>query len=301
MHVVVTGASGLIGSALVPHLRGQGHRVTRAVRRAARAEDEISWDPAAGQLDPEDLREVDAVVHLAGESIGARRWTAEQRRRVRDSRVGSTALLATTLAAMEHGPRTLVYPTGINYYGDRGDEVLTEDSGPGGGFLADVCVAWEAAAEPARNAGVRVVTLRTGIVCTPRGGALTRLLPLFRLGVGGRFGSGRQYWSWLTLDDEVGLLAHAITSESLRGPVNACAPNPVTNAEFTRVLAMVLGRPALLPVPRFAPHLLLGEVADVLLFHSVRAVPERAEGDGYAFSHPTLEGGLRHVLGADGA
>lgn len=296
MHVAITGATGFIGSALVPFLTGAGHEVTRLTRRRTTGPGEVTWNPTAGELDPEHLVGVDAVVHLAGEPVAAGRWTAKRRQRIRDSRVQGTALLARTLAAMDDGPRVLVASSGIDYYGDRGDEVLTEDSGPGAGFLAEVCVAWEAAADPARQAGVRVVHLRTGMVLSADGGALPKMLLPFRLGVGGRLGSGEQYMSWITRDDMVRLCAHALSSSTLVGPVNAVAPTPVTNAEFTRTVAAVLSRPALVPVPRFAPRLLLGELADVLLFASQRAFPERAEADGFVFAHPNLENALRHVL-----
>ncbi|HVL99427.1 MAG TPA: TIGR01777 family oxidoreductase [Egibacteraceae bacterium] len=296
MHIAITGATGFIGSGLVPFLVAGGHEVTRVTRRPPRAPDEVTWDPAAGRMDEDALRGVDAVVHLAGEPIAAGRWTEQRKRRIRDSRVQGTALLARTMAGTTDGPRVLVGSSGIDYYGDRGDEVLTEDSAPGDGFLAEVCVAWEAAADAAREAGVRVVHLRTGIVLSAEGGALPRLLLPFRLGLGGRFGSGRQYWSWITIDDMIGLIAHALASDGLAGPVNAVAPSPVTNAEFTRTLAGVLSRPAALPVPRFAPRLVLGELADSLLYASQRALPERAEADGYVFRHANLEEALRHVL-----
>lgn len=295
MHVAITGATGLIGSALAPSLTAGGHQVTRVTRRPQPAPG-LTWNPAAGELDPDDLRGVDAIVHLAGEPIASGRWTKRRKQRIRNSRVQGTALLARTLAEMEDGPRVLVVSSGIDYYGDRDDEVLTEDSGPGEGFLTEVCVAWEAAADPARDAGVRVVHLRTGMVLSARGGALPKLLLPFRLGVGGRFGSGRQYWSWIAIDDMVALIDHALTSPDLSGPANAVAPAPVTNAEFTRILAAVLSRPAILPVPRFAPRLVLGELADTLLFASQRAFPERAEADGFVFAHANLEEALRHVL-----
>lgn len=296
MRVTITGSSGLIGSALVAALAADGHQITRLVRRPPRGPDESSWDPAGGVLDPEVLRGVDAVIHLGGEPIGARRWTDEQKRRIRGSRVGSTRLLAETLANLDGGPRILACASGADYYGDRGDEPLTEDSGPGTSFLAQVCVDWEAAADPARQSGVRVVHLRTGLVLAAEAQAMKRLLPLFKAGLGGRFGSGRQYWPWISIDDAVGLYRFAIETDSLAGPVNTVAPQPVTNAEFTRAVADVLHRPAIVPVPRFGPKLLLGELADTLLFHSKRVLPERAQAQGYGFRHPDLEQALRHVL-----
>jgi uncharacterized protein (TIGR01777 family) len=299
MHVAVTGSSGLIGSALAAFLSTGGHRVTRLVRRAPDGPDQVRWDPDAGTVDAAGLRGVDAVVHLAGESIGGGRWTAEHKRRIRDSRVEGTRLLAEALAGLDGGPRTFVCGSAVGYYGaDRGDEVLTEESGGGRGFLADVVRAWEAAADPARAAGLRVVHVRTGIVQSPSGGTLKLQLPLFRAGIGGRLGSGRQWVSWVTLDDIVGVFHHALVSPDLEGVLNGTAPQPVTNAEYTRVLAGVLGRPAVVPVPRFGPAVLLGrEGAQETAFASQRVLPARTQATGYVFRHPDLETGLRHVLG----
>ena len=298
MHVAITGASGFIGSALTQHLRTHGHSVTRYVRRTAAADDEASWDPAAGTIDAAPLARADAVVHLAGEGIAERRWTPAQKQRILGSRVQGTRLVAETIARLDEGPGVLVSASGIDYYGDRGDEVLTEDSGPGTrGFLPEVVIAWEAAADPARAAGIRVVHLRTGMVLSPDGGALPRLLGLFKLGLGGRLGSGRQYMPWISLDDEVGLVMHALATAELAGPVNAVSPTPVTNAEFTRTLARVLRRPAILPVPKLGPSVLLGrELATELLYASKRALPERALDSGYAFRHEHLETCLRELL-----
>jgi uncharacterized protein len=295
MHVAITGATGLLGTALSAALRERGHRVT-GITRSAPGPDQVRWSPDDGRIDASALRDVDAVVHLAGEPISARRWTRAAKRRITDSRVSGTTLIARTLADLADGPRTLVSVSGVDYYGDRGDEPLTEDSPPGDTFLANVCKLWEASADPARAAGVRVVHPRMGMVLTRRGGALPRLLPLFRLGLGGRFGSGRQFWSWIGLDDAVGILLHALANDRVVGPVNATAPEPVTNATFTTVLAHVLRRPALLPVPRFGPRLVLGEMADTLLFHSHRVLPEAVMATGYTFVHPRLEGALRSAL-----
>ncbi len=243
-------------------------------------------------------------MNLAGKGIGERPWTARVKREITDSRVRGTRLLAETLAGLapegqgqsgRGGPRVLVVASGVHYYGDRGDEPLTEGSSPGQGFLPGVCRVWEAAADPARAAGIRVVNVRTGPV-QARGGMLARQLPLYKLGLGGRLGSGRQWWSWIALDDVVGIYRHALATETLQGPVNATAPSPVTNAEHAAVLARVLGRPALLPVPAFAPRLLLGDMAEELLFYSIRATPAAALATGYAFRFPTLEPALRHVL-----
>jgi uncharacterized protein len=298
MHIAITGSTGLIGNALVAFLTTGGHRVTRITRSAPTGPDELRWDIERGEIDVEGLRGVDAVVHLAGEGIAERRWTDEQKRRILESRTHGTRLIAETLASMDDGPKVLVSASAIGLYGDRGDEVLTEDSGPGEGFLPDVVKAWEAAADPARAAGIRVVHPRIGIVQTPDGGALGKVLPIFKAGVGGKLGSGRQYWSWVSRDDVIGLIHHALTDPDLEGPVNAVAPNPVTNAEYTKILGDVLNRPTILPVPKFGPALILGkELAEDLLFTSARILPERAEKAGYTFRHTTLEACLRDVLG----
>jgi uncharacterized protein (TIGR01777 family) len=296
MHIVVTGASGLIGSALLPRLSADGHRVTRLVRsQPAPGEAAIRWDPEAGSLDAKSLEGIDAAVHLAGENIAAR-WTAEKKRRIRDSRVNGTRLLSDTLARLERPPQALVCASAIGYYGDRGDELLSEESPPGRGFLAEVCQAWEAAADAARHKGIRVVHLRFGVVLSPAGGALAKMLPPFRLGLGGPLGSGRQYMSWIAIDDAVGAIQHALATEALQGPANAAAPNPVRNREFTRALARVLRRPALVPMPAFAARLLFGEMADELLLASARVQPAKLLATGYTFRYPELEGALRHLL-----
>jgi uncharacterized protein (TIGR01777 family) len=297
MRVAISGASGLIGTELATVLRRGGHDVLRLVRSRPPGRGAAFWDPATGELDPEALAGCDAVVNMAGKNVGAGRWTEALKRKLWDSRVDSTGLLARTMAGMDQGPRVLVSMSGVNIYGDRGDEVLTEASSPGGGFMAELAAAWEAAADPARAAGIRVVHPRGGQVMHPDGGSLARLLPLFRLGLGGRFGSGRQWWSWISLDDMVGVLVHALTSPGVDGVLNACAPGLVTNGDFTRILAEVLGRPALLPVPRFGPKLLVGDLADELIYASVRAVPERTLATGYSFAQPELEPALRAMLG----
>ncbi len=259
------------------------------------------WSPRDGMIDAAALAGVEAVVNLAGKGIGARPWTAGVKREITESRVRGTRLLAETLAGLAResggstGPRVLVVASGAHYYGDRGDESLSEGSSPGQGFLSGVCQAWEAAADPARAAGIRVVHVRTGPV-QARGGMLAVLAPLYKLGLGGRLGSGRQWWSWIALDDVVGVYRHAIATEELEGPVDATAPHPVTNAEHSATLARVLGRPALLPVPRFAPRLLLGDMAEELLFYSAKAAPAAALATGYVFRFPALEPALRHVL-----
>ena len=295
--VAVSGSSGLIGSALLERLRQDGHTVVPMVRRPAK-DGEIHYDPRNGVLDPESLVGVDAVVHLAGAGIGDRRWTDRYRREILESRTLSTSLIAEAMASVANrgGPRVLLSGSAIGFYGATGDEELNERSTAGNGFLADVCRAWEAATSPAEDAGVRVVHLRTGIVLSPRGGALKKLLPLFRFGLGGRMGSGRQWQSWISLDDEVGAIVFLLTAD-ISGAVNLTAPAPVTNAEFTKVLASTLSRPALVPVPSFGPKLLLGgELADALLFTGQRVLPERLTDAGYSFEHPTLSEALGTLL-----
>jgi uncharacterized protein (TIGR01777 family) len=295
MHVAITGATGLIGTALSGALRDQGHRVTGITRSHPHA-GQLQWSPGERRMDASGLRGVDAVVHLAGEPIDAKRWTPAVKRRITDSRVDGTTLIAQTLAGLDDGPRTLVSVSGVDYYGERGDELLNETSPPGDTFLANVCKLWEASAEPARQAGIRVVHPRLGLTLTPRGGALPRLLPLFKLGLGGRFGSGEQFWSWIALDDTIGIIVHALTNDMVVGPLNATAPEPVTNATFTKVLGGILRRPTVLAVPRFGPRLVLGEMADTLLFHSHRVLPEATLASGYTFRYPQLEAGLRSAL-----
>ncbi len=295
MNVLISGATGLIGSALVPELEANGHTVTRLSRSASGA-NTVRWDPSAGTIDG-DLEGTEAVVHLAGESIAQGRWNAEKKRRILDSRVQGTRLLAEKIAALSTPPKVMVSTSAVGYYGDRGDEVLTEESSPGADFLAGVCREWEAAAEPARRAGIRVVHPRLGIVLSPQGGALGTTLPIFKLGGGGKIGSGRQWWSWVALDDVVGSTVHALTDETVEGPVNVGSPNPMTNAEYTKVLGRVLGRPTVLPVPAPAARIMLGEMADALLLASQRMQPARLQATGYAFRHPQLEGALRHLLG----
>jgi uncharacterized protein (TIGR01777 family) len=301
MLVAVTGASGLIGTALVRRLEAKGHQVLRVTRSRPSGPDQLQWDPMAGRLDPDALAKADAVVHLAAANIGDKlRWTARAKREILETRVEGTGLVARTMAGLANGPggpRVLVCASGAHYYGDRGDEVLTEASSGGRGFLADVVRRWEAAADPARAAGLRVVHLRTGPVQDAAGAGLPKQALMFRLGVGGRFGSGRQWLSWVALDDIAGAYLHALTREDLAGPVNAVAPNPVTNAEFTATLARVLRRVAVVHVPAFAPRLVLGEFADEMLFTSMRVHPARLQATGYRFQFPELEPALRHTLG----
>lgn len=300
MRILVTGSSGLIGRALVSFLAAGGHQVACLVRGNRTGPESLVWDPDSGRIDRAALEGFDAVVHLAGENIAGARWTSQQKARIRDSRIKGTRLLADALAGLSTPPRVLVSASAIGYYGDRGEELLTEESPPGEGYLSEVCREWEAATQPASRKGIRVVILRIGIVLTPAGGALARMLVPFRAGVGGIVGNGRQYMSWITLDDTIGAIHHAITSDSLRGPVNAAAPRPVTNREFTKTLGRVLGRPTLFPAPAFAFRLAFGEMADALLLASTRISSDRLESSGYKFRHRELEGALRHLLGRTG-
>jgi uncharacterized protein len=296
MNILVTGASGLIGSGLLPFLGNTGHEVTRLVRSPPRpGERAIRWDPAAGSIEESGLAGMEAVVHLAGENI-AERWTAGKKAKIRDSRVNGTRLLCEALARMDTPPKVLVSASAIGYYGDRGGEMLTEESPSGQGFLAEVCRAWEASTAPAQQKGIRVVPLRFGIVLSEAGGALAKILPPFRMGMGGILGSGRQYMSWIALDDAVGAIHHAIVTESLQGPANAASPESVTNQEFTKTLGKVLGRPTVVPLPAFAARLMFGEMADELLLASARVQPVKFAASGYTFRYPDLEAALRHLL-----
>jgi uncharacterized protein (TIGR01777 family) len=304
MRVAITGSSGLIGSALRASLTADGHEPVRVVRRGGSvvAGPTIEWDLDAGTIDEAALAGVDAVVHLAGEPIGAKRLSEPQKAKIMGSRVQGTTVLAEALAKLrpDGGPGVLVSASGVNYYGDRGDEVLTEASSPGpGSFLTEVCLAWEGATQPAADAGVRVAVARTGIVLAPGGGALGKMLPLFKLGLGGRFGDGRMWMPWIHIADHVGAIRFLLDHDDAAGPYNSTAPEPVTNAELTKALGKVLGRPTVLPVPRFGPKLLLGaELADELLFTSMRVVPAALEAAGFEFRFPTLEPALRDLLGS---
>ena len=298
LRVLVSGASGLIGRALVPFLRTQGHEVVRLVRRPARAADEATWNPEAGVADLNAAGEIHAVVHLAGAGIAAARWTDARRREIRESRVCGTRGLAEALAARSRPPRVVIGGSATGFYGDAGDAWVDETSPAGDGFLADLTRDWEAAWVPLDATGVRRVCLRTGLVLSPAGGALARMLPLFRLGLGGRLGGGRQWCSWISIDDLVAVIGHALASEGLRGPVNAVAPAPVTNAEFARELGRVLHRPAILPAPAWALRLALGRgLADEALLTGQRVRPAALAADGYRFRHESVAAALRQVLG----
>jgi uncharacterized protein (TIGR01777 family) len=296
LHVAITGASGLIGTMLRKSLTEAGHRVTALVRRPP-GPGEIRWDPAGSGLDPESLRGVDAVVHLAGENIGEGRWTEDRKRKILESRKLGTRLLAEAMARAAEGPRTLVSASAIGYYGERGDEKLTEASSPGTGFLPEVCGAWEEATRPAADAGVRVVRVRTGLLLTPEGGLLQRILLPFRLFVGGRLGDGRQWMSWISAVDLLSVYRQALEGD-LNGPVNAVAPGAVRNEEFTRVLARVLHRPALMVVPEAALRLVYGQMADEAILASTHVLPTALQRSGFGFQYPTLEPALANLLQA---
>jgi uncharacterized protein (TIGR01777 family) len=297
MQVAITGSSGFIGGELQSALEMTGHQVLRIIRWGPDASDTVRWDPKAGAIDKEGLEGIDAVVHLAGESIGGGRWTESKKSYILDSRILGTRLLATTLASLQKPPSVLLSGSAIGFYGDRHDEVLTEDSTSGVGFFADVVRRWEAAAQPAAEAGIRVPRIRTAIVLSKRGGALQRMLLPFKVGLGGRLGSGRQYWSWISLQDEMAAILHLLESSKLDGPVNLSAPQPVTQQEFAKTLARVLGRPALLPTPTIGLRLLFGsEMVEETLIAGQRVLPKRLEEDGFRFLHPDLESALRAVL-----
>lgn len=296
MKVLISGGTGFIGSALTASFRRDGHTIVMLSRRAGVSRDMIAWDPNAGRLDAESLEGFDLVVHLAGENLGDHRWTARQKERIFTSRVTGTRLLCETLAKLRRPPRALISASAMGYYGERGDEVLTESSPPGSGFLADVCVAWEKATEPAAQSGVSVVTPRFGLILAAHGGALKPMLSLFKLGLGGPFGAGKQWWSWVTLDDVVGAVRFIADTATLSGPVNVVAPAPVTNREFAKTLGAVLHRPVLFPVPAFALKLAVGEMAGPLLLQSERVQPAGLFQAGYPFRHRELYPALEAVL-----
>jgi hypothetical protein len=296
MKILVSGSHGLVGSALVQSLKSDGHEVFSLVRRPPRSDAEVEWYPDRGSLALSRLEGTDAVVHLAGESIASGRWTVNKKQRIRDSRVQATTVLSEALANLKEPPGILISASAVGYYGDRGNLILTEATAPGNDFLAGVCVAWERATEAAAEKGIRVVNARFGIILSAEGGALAKMLPPFRMGVGGRVGSGAQWMSWIALADAIGGIRFALVNESLTGPVNFVAPHPVSNAEFTKTLGKVLSRPTLFPVPEFAARLAFGEMAGALLLAGQRVAPARLQEAGYEFEYPELEPALRHLL-----
>ena len=297
MKILVSGSTGFVGSALIPSLTNKGYQVIRLVRSQPKlGRSEIQWDPAAGTIDLSALEGMDTVVHLAGDPIAEGRWTPEKKVKIQYSRVKGTFLLAESLAKLSQPPKVLICASAIGYYGNRGNEILTEESLSGSGFLAEVGRQWESAAEPARQKGIRVVHLRFGIILHPTGGALKKMLPPFQFGVGGPFGNGKQYMSWIALDDVIGAIHHALTAENVRGPVNTVAPHPVTNREFSKTLGRVLRRPVLFAVPALVVQLLFGEMADEALLASARVEPSKLLATGYQFLYPELEPALRHLL-----
>jgi uncharacterized protein (TIGR01777 family) len=294
--ILLTGASGLVGAALQPLLESRGHRVIKLIRSAGSpTSGSAIWNPQSGKIDLNQAGPLDAVVHLAGENI-AQRWSPAVKQRIRDSRVNGTRQLADAIAKLDSPPKVLACASATGFYGDRGDEWLDESSAPGTGFLADTCQEWEAAANPAHARGIRVVHLRFGIVLSPRGGALAKMLPAFRLGIAGPLGNGRSYWSWITLDDLLDVIQFALDTGTLSGPVATVSPNPVTNAEFTKSLGRVLRRPTFLPVPTFALQMLFGEMAREAMLASVRVKPTRLLEAGFRFRHTTLGPALEHLL-----
>lgn len=297
MKIAISGASGLIGSALAASLVGDGHEVLRLVRRPTTAPGEVSWDPMVGTVDLDALAGAEAIVHLAGPGVGDKRWSESYKREIRDSRVVGTATLARAAAAIEPLPRVFVSGSAIGYYGSPGDREVTEADPPGEGFLADVVVAWEASARPASDAGIRVVHSRSGLVVAGRGGAWGRLWPLFKLGVGGRLGSGDQWWSWISLRDEVRALRFLVDHDTLSGAYNLTAPQPATNTEITKAMGQVLHRPTVLPVPSFALKAVLGEMSQEVL-GSARVLPARLLQAGFTFDDPTIEDALASALSA---
>lgn len=292
--ILVSGASGPIGAALLPSLKTQGSAVTRLVRGSATGKDQIVWDPSR-PLSPDSVSGFDAVIHLAGESIVGR-WTDAKKRRILDSRAQGTGHLAEAAAIAAQPPRVFISASAVGFYGNRGDEILREDSPSGTGFAAEICRQWEAATQPAANAGIRTTQLRIGVVMSADGGALPKMLPAFRMGLGGRLGNGRQWWTWVSVRDVVGAIHHVLNDESLSGPVNTVPPNPVTNAEFTSILASVLNRPAIFPMPAFAVRLIFGEMGAELFLGSQRVEPAKLVATGYQFQHPDLRNALKEIL-----
>ncbi|VAX41517.1 Cell division inhibitor [hydrothermal vent metagenome] len=296
MKILITGSTGLIGSALVDHFELWGDHVTRLVRRTPQSKNEITWQPDKKEIVPSQLEGFDVIIHLAGVNVAGKRWNEKQKEIIRNSRVEGTQLLCQTLAHLQHPPKLLISASAIGIYGHRGDEILTEDASSGDDFLSHVCQEWEEATAPAIEKGIRVVHLRTGVVLASAGGALAKMLLPFQCGAGGVIGSGKQFWSWVTLIDFVGIVQHLIDTESLSGPVNAVAPHPVTNKEFTKTLGKVLHRPTIFPMPAFVARILFGEMAESLLLASTNVQPQRLQESGYEFLYPKLKEGIRAAL-----
>ena len=298
MKILVSGSHGLVGKALISSLASDGHEVIRLVRNKPLGAAEIEWHPNEGRIDAANLEGLDAVVHLAGESIASGRWTSEKKRAIRDSRVKGTTLLSDAIARVTRPPSVFISASAIGYYGDRGDELLTEKSAPGKDFLSNVCVEWENATRPAAEKGIRTVRTRFGIILDAHEGALAKMLTPFRMGVGGRVGNGKQWVSWVALEDVVNVLKFLISDQSVSGPVNVVAPNPVTNAEFATELGHVLSKPTLFPVPMFGVRLAFGEMGEALLLSSQRVEPRSLKEKGYTFRWPTLGPALRNIVTA---
>lgn len=297
MKILVTGSTGLVGSMLVPSLKAKGHEVIRLVRSEPKdSATQIYWNPAKGTLSADALEGLGGVVHLAGDNLAEGRWTDEKKQSIRESRVKGTTLLSETLAKLERKPEVLVSASAVGFYGSRGDEILNERSASGDDFLAEVCREWELSTQAAAQGGVRVVHLRFGVILSGEGGALKKMLTPFRMGVGGKLGDGKQYMSWIAIDDAVGAIELALVNDSLRGAVNVVAPEAVTNYEFTKAMGRALSRPTIFPVPAFAARLAFGEMADATLLASQRVEPVRLKEAGFVFKYPELEGALRHVL-----
>ena len=297
MRIAITGSTGLVGKRLIPFLETMGHDVVRLVRNGSTGPNSIAWNPERGEIDRAALEGVDAVIHLAGVSIAGGLWTKKRKAAIRDSRVKGTQLLAETLASLQQPPKVFVSTSAVGFYGNAGSTELTEESPSGADFLSEVCIAWEAAANPAREAGIRVVHPRFGIVLASEGGSLPLMMKPYQFGVGGPVGNGKQYMSWIALDDLVGVLLEAVTNDALEGPVNATAPQPVTNREFGKTLGHVLHRPSAIPAPAFAMKLVGGQLVEELLLASQRVLPTRLQEAGFTFGYPTLEQALRHELG----
>lgn len=298
MKIALTGSSGLIGARLIQELRNAGHASLRVVRSDPESRPNVvGWNPESGEFDAKKLEGIEAVVHLAGENIASRRWTESQKQRIRDSRVNGTRLLSETIARLSKKPAVLVSASAIGYYGDRGQEILSENSPPGRSFLAEVCKDWEGATRPAEDAGIRTVNLRFGMVLSPDGGALAKMLLPFRMGLGGKLGKGDQEMSWVAIDDVTGTILHVLKNGVIEGPVNVVSPHSVSNLEFTKILGRVLRRPTIFSVPSFAARMAFGEMADGLLLASAKVKPTRLQESGYSFRYPDLEGALRHLLG----